>query len=150
MPPRFLSARDLWIWGASLVLGVWLMPGIQFGVPVFDRNLAPAQIICSTITFMLVALFAVIAAANEAFRHDRAAAFGDPANRASIRAARVTPLLLALMTLTAALLMYKHSPNAQLAPALQTAGKQLQRDHHLGMGSNGRAAVLAAVDELDE
>jgi hypothetical protein len=37
-----------------------------------------------------------------------------------------------------------------IAPALQTEGKQLQRDQHVGMGSNGRATVLAAVDELDE
>ncbi|MDQ6751455.1 MAG: GuaB3 family IMP dehydrogenase-related protein [Actinomycetota bacterium] len=29
-----------------------------------------------------------------------------------------------------------------VAPALQTEGKQLQRDQHVGMGSNGKAAVL--------
>jgi IMP dehydrogenase len=29
-----------------------------------------------------------------------------------------------------------------IAPALQTEGKQLQRDQAVGMGSNGKAAVL--------
>jgi IMP dehydrogenase len=29
-----------------------------------------------------------------------------------------------------------------VAPALQTEGKQLQRDQQVGMGSNGKAAVL--------
>jgi IMP dehydrogenase len=43
-----------------------------------------------------------------------------------------------------------HRAEVMIAPALQTEGKQLQREQHVGMGSNGRAAVLAAVDELDE
>ena len=43
-----------------------------------------------------------------------------------------------------------HRAEVMIAPALQTEGKQLQRDQHVGMGSNGRAAVLAAVEELDE
>ena len=35
-------------------------------------------------------------------------------------------------------------------PALQSEGKQLQREQHVGMGSNGKAQVAAAVNELDE
>jgi hypothetical protein len=37
-----------------------------------------------------------------------------------------------------------------IAPSLQTEGKQLQREQHVGMGSNGKAEVAAAVNELDE
>jgi IMP dehydrogenase len=37
-----------------------------------------------------------------------------------------------------------------VAPSLQTEGKQLQREQHVGMGSNGRAEVAVAVNELDE
>jgi IMP dehydrogenase len=43
-----------------------------------------------------------------------------------------------------------HRAEVMIAPSLQTEGKQLQREQHVGMGSNGRAAVLAAVEELDE
>jgi IMP dehydrogenase len=43
-----------------------------------------------------------------------------------------------------------HRAEVMIAPSLQTEGKQLQREQHVGMGSNGRAQVLAAVDELDE
>jgi IMP dehydrogenase len=38
-----------------------------------------------------------------------------------------------------------------VAPALQTEGKQLQREQHIGMGSNGKSQqVPAAVATLDE
>jgi hypothetical protein len=37
-----------------------------------------------------------------------------------------------------------------VAPALQSEGKQLQHSQHVGMGSNGKAQVAAAVNELDE
>src|SRR4051794_7293309 len=37
-----------------------------------------------------------------------------------------------------------------VAPALQTEGKQLQREQHVGMGSSGKAAVLPEPDELTE
>src|ERR671930_1012613 len=43
-----------------------------------------------------------------------------------------------------------HRAEVMIAPALQTEGKQLQREQHVGMGSNGRAEVAVAVDELDE
>jgi IMP dehydrogenase len=43
-----------------------------------------------------------------------------------------------------------HRAEVMIAPALQTEGKQLQREQHVGMGSNGRAQVLAGVDELDD
>ena len=43
-----------------------------------------------------------------------------------------------------------HRAEVMIAPALQTEGKQLQREQHLGMGSNGKAEVTAAVNELDE
>jgi len=37
-----------------------------------------------------------------------------------------------------------------VAPALQTEGKQLQREQSVGMGSNGRAAVAAGVAVSDD
>jgi IMP dehydrogenase len=43
-----------------------------------------------------------------------------------------------------------HRAEVMIAPALQSEGKQLQREQHVGMGSNGKAQVAAAVNELDE
>jgi IMP dehydrogenase len=43
-----------------------------------------------------------------------------------------------------------HRAEIMVAPALQSEGKQLQREQHVGMGSNGKAEVAAAVNELDE
>jgi len=37
-----------------------------------------------------------------------------------------------------------------VAPALQTEGKQLQREQSVGMGSNGRATVAQAVAVSDD
>src|SRR5437773_478004 len=37
-----------------------------------------------------------------------------------------------------------------IAPALQSEGKQLQHEQHVGMGSNGKAQVAPAVSQLDE
>jgi IMP dehydrogenase len=37
-----------------------------------------------------------------------------------------------------------------VAPALQTEGKQLQRQQSVGMGSNGHAAVSAGVAVSDD
>src|ERR671922_1610927 len=43
-----------------------------------------------------------------------------------------------------------HRAEVMVAPALQSEGKQLQREQQVGMGSNGKAEVAAAVNELDE
>jgi len=43
-----------------------------------------------------------------------------------------------------------HRAEVMIAPAIQTEGKALQRDQQVGMGSNGKAQVAAAVSELDE
>jgi IMP dehydrogenase len=43
-----------------------------------------------------------------------------------------------------------HRAEVMIAPALQSEGKQLQREQQVGMGSNGKADVAAAVNELDE
>jgi IMP dehydrogenase len=43
-----------------------------------------------------------------------------------------------------------HRAEVMIAPALQSEGKQLQRDQQVGMGSNGKAQLAAAVNELDE
>jgi IMP dehydrogenase len=43
-----------------------------------------------------------------------------------------------------------HRAEVMVAPALQSEGKQLQHEQHVGMGSNGKAQVAAAVNELDE
>jgi IMP dehydrogenase len=43
-----------------------------------------------------------------------------------------------------------HRAEVMIAPALQTEGKQLQRDQSVGMGSNGRAAVSAGVAVSDD
>ena len=43
-----------------------------------------------------------------------------------------------------------HRAEVMVAPALQSEGKQLQHQQHVGMGSNGKAQVAAAVNELDE
>ena len=43
-----------------------------------------------------------------------------------------------------------HRAEVMIAPALQTEGKQLQREQHIGMGSNGKSHAAAAVPTLDE
>jgi IMP dehydrogenase len=43
-----------------------------------------------------------------------------------------------------------HRAEVMIAPALQTEGKQLQREQHIGMGSNGKSHAAAAVSTLDE
>ena len=43
-----------------------------------------------------------------------------------------------------------HRAEVMVAPALQTEGKQLQREQSVGMGSNGRAAVAAGVAVSDD
>jgi IMP dehydrogenase len=43
-----------------------------------------------------------------------------------------------------------HRAEVMIAPALQSEGKQLQREQHVGMGSNGKAQVAPAVSQLDE
>jgi IMP dehydrogenase len=44
-----------------------------------------------------------------------------------------------------------HRAEVMIAPALQTEGKQLQREQHIGMGSNGKSQqVPTAVASLDE
>jgi IMP dehydrogenase len=43
-----------------------------------------------------------------------------------------------------------HRAEVMVAPALMSEGKQLQREQHVGMGSNGKTQVPAAVNELDE
>jgi IMP dehydrogenase len=43
-----------------------------------------------------------------------------------------------------------HRAEVMVAPALQTEGKQLQREQAVGMGSNGRAAVSAGVAVSDD
>ncbi len=43
-----------------------------------------------------------------------------------------------------------HRAEVMVAPALQSEGKQLQREQSVGMGSNGRAAVTAAVAVSDD
>jgi IMP dehydrogenase len=43
-----------------------------------------------------------------------------------------------------------HRAEVMIAPALQSEGKQLQREQQVGMGSNGKAELAAAVNELDE
>ncbi|MBJ7347662.1 MAG: GuaB3 family IMP dehydrogenase-related protein [Thermoleophilaceae bacterium] len=40
-----------------------------------------------------------------------------------------------------------HRAEVMVAPSLQTEGKQLQRSQSVGMGSNGRAAVTAGVNQ---
>jgi IMP dehydrogenase len=43
-----------------------------------------------------------------------------------------------------------HRAEVMVAPALQTEGKQLQREQSVGMGSNGRAAVATGVAVSDD
>jgi IMP dehydrogenase len=43
-----------------------------------------------------------------------------------------------------------HRAEVMVAPALQSEGKQLQREQSVGMGSNGRAAVTAGVAVSDD
>jgi IMP dehydrogenase len=43
-----------------------------------------------------------------------------------------------------------HRAEVMIAPALQSEGKQLQREQQVGMGSNGKAQLAVAVNELDE
>ena len=43
-----------------------------------------------------------------------------------------------------------HRAEVMIAPALQTEGKKLQREQHIGMGSNGKTQVPTPVGALDE
>lgn len=86
-------------WGFTLVAGIWAAPshGWLFAEWSAYRH---AQLVSSTVAFMLVGLFPLIAAAVELFHNDRAAAFGE--DRLGRRCLELTlvPLMLALMAAT--------------------------------------------------
>ncbi|MFH1748002.1 MAG: hypothetical protein ABIG44_13285 [Planctomycetota bacterium] len=97
------------VWAGALVAGMALMPSDHWLISDFDNPNA-AQIICSAATLMIVALFPLLAAANERFRLERAVAFGVVVSRARMLLAVAMPALLAGLGLATMVLMYRWTP----------------------------------------
>lgn len=133
-----LALLLLAIWGAALIVGMRLMPGTHpllraFGAA--QESLAIGQVVASTISFMLIALFALTAAAGEAVRIARARQF-QPVNHSSPTwTPAMVPPLLALVTLAIAWLVYHSSVVAGAPPSDMPAFDSPMR----------LAAMLAAV-----
>ena len=99
-----LSLTLLIIWGFTLVGGFARVPQNPWLFAEF-RDLGFAQLICSTVAFLAVGLFALVAAASERFHLDRAAVLGAARSPRRQRVLTLVPVLLGVLTLLAMSLM---------------------------------------------
>ncbi len=99
-----LSLVLLVIWGFTLVGGFACVPQNQWLFSEF-RDLGFAQLICSTVAFLAVGLFVLVAAASEGFYLDRAAVLGAARSPRRQRVLTLVPVLLGVLTLLAMSLM---------------------------------------------
>jgi hypothetical protein len=92
------------VWGVTLAMGIFVAPAYGSLFSEWQHQ-ALAQLVASTVAFMLVALLPLIGATVELCQRDRAAAFGE--DRSVRRCAELTfvPLMLGLMTATCCLIM---------------------------------------------
>ncbi len=110
-----LALLLLAIWGAALIVGMRMMPGTHPMLRAFgsaEESLATGQVVASTVSFMLIALFALTAAAGEAVRIDRARQFQPLRRGRTAWTPAFVPPLLALATLAIGLLVYQSSTAA--------------------------------------
>lgn len=108
----------LFLTGATLVAGM----GLQYRHAWFFsdwRDMQDGQFLASAATFMLVSLFAVIAASSERFHEDRVSAFSRASLSRSAKLARLAPLVLAIMMLAVCYFM------AGVSPVSRNAGARL-------------------------
>ncbi|MBU0640720.1 MAG: hypothetical protein KKB50_17795 [Planctomycetes bacterium] len=124
------------LWGAILVLGVALVPKHRWLIGDFDE-IGRAQLIASTIAFMIVAFLPLVAAAALRFHIDRSAAFGQPLATWQRHRTTLVPLLLSVMTMLTLVLLYRH-----LDP------EQVQRELIAALSSPGRRLALLATIAL--
>jgi hypothetical protein len=112
--PLFSPPLDLillLVWGGTLVTGIhavseytWLFPGW--------RQYGYAKLVASTVAFMLVALFPLIAAGVELVRRDRSASFGpEGAARRRLDQMLLAPVLASLTVLCLFLMFWVLSPS---------------------------------------
>jgi hypothetical protein len=99
-----LSLTLLIIWGFTLVGGFARVPQNPWLFADFS-DLGFAQLICSTVAFLAVGLFVLVAAASERFHLDRAAVLGAARSPRRQRVLTLMPVLLGVLTLLAMSLM---------------------------------------------
>jgi len=104
----------LLIWGFTLVAGMHAAPKHAWLFSEW-RDYGHAQLLASTVAFMLVGLFALIAAAANLFHHDRAAAFGEQRGRQQHLGLKLVPAVLALLTMLCLFLMFRGLSPGQLS-----------------------------------
>lgn len=91
-------------WGFTLVAGMWVAPRHDWLFGEW-RDYQVAQLISSTVVFMLIALFPLTAAAGGLFRHDRAASFGERKAGPSRSRLMLMPLVLGVLSALVLFLM---------------------------------------------
>jgi hypothetical protein len=117
----------LCVWGFTLVAG---MHGAPKHAWLFSewRHYGHAQLIASTMAFMLVGLFPLIAAAVNLFHHDRAAAFGERRETQWHVTPKLVPPVLALLTALCLFLMFRGlDPEQLMSPTLREFGSRPTR-----------------------
>ena len=92
------------VWAVTLIAGVAMTPPSHWLVQEYG-DIAAAQLIVSTAAFMLMALFPLVAAANERYRLDQTAKFGAPVSPARRRLTSLIPILLGALSVAVLVLM---------------------------------------------
>lgn len=87
----------LLVWGFTLVAGMAATPKFEWLFGQWE-DYGYAQLVSSTVAFMVTALFPLIAAAVSLFQHDRAVAFGEQREASRRRELQLVPALLAVLT----------------------------------------------------
>ncbi len=113
-----LSLALLAVTGVCLVAGIALLPGQGWMLQQYADQGA-AKLVASAGTFMLVATLAVLAAAIERYRADRAAAYGARLPDSHGTLAALMPAILAVAAFITLVQMYKWIDPAMLAGSAQ-------------------------------
>jgi len=115
-----LSLVLLGVWGLTLVVGMRVAPEYPWLFSEWE-GYGFAQLVASTIAFIVVSLFALTAASVNLHRRDRAAVFGQAGAAAASLALRLMPVLLAAATVLCLLLMYVNADRGQLSESARHA-----------------------------
>ncbi len=113
-----LSLALLAVTAACLVAGIALLPGQTWMRQQFSEQ-GSAKLVASAGTFMLVATLAVLAAAIERYRTDRALAFGAPLTDSHGTLAALMPPILSVGAFLTLVQMYKWMDPSMLAGGSQ-------------------------------
>ncbi|MFQ5806686.1 MAG: hypothetical protein ACE5I3_09570 [Phycisphaerae bacterium] len=104
----------LLVWGFTLVAGMYAAPKYDWLFSEW-RDHGHAQLVSSTVAFMLIALFPLIAGAVGLFYRDRSAAFGEQKDKRRRSALSLVPPMLALLTVLCLFLMFRGVSPQQLS-----------------------------------